>query len=608
MIFEPFYLTTDDVGQALKKFAEDRKLAPNSIDFELLSTQIQLRFSPDNEFADYDFEEARQAMTPQALLDPAFEIKQMHEIKIFMAERSKTWRVTAQVAADRALSKVRLVVKKESVLPAGIPLKEILIAECQKRKARLGLLVGVWDEMMFWGIDALVARWTKNPVLTQEEEIVLSQGIEPTKTRNDALRLVYKEKQEEYLASQGQKDRGFAYSVTEGETIIEYVKPLKGEAGRNCKGEYIPAYEPVVTYKPTFKIDPTIAIEETPDTTIFKAAVPGYVAYSSDKLTITDTMAVDELSFKKTGSVALRLESDVKLDINQGDITHDSIGEGVLVEVTDLKVSGSVGPDATIRAKNVEIGGQTHQRCKVFCETATIMSHRGYLDCDQATLKRVEGGIVKASRLVDVEDMVGGEITAHTITIQTLNSNAKLTAYAGIEVKNFVGQNNRFVIRPDGGDNKEIMALNTQREGLLELIKKKTKDLQRLQTLFAPYKQRYLELKATIDKKQGQVPPATLIEFKSLRSRINEMKTLKEDIDNEHLKLGRLDEMIEGFSDMIESAKVRVKTVWKGYNEVIFELSMPPVTLTYIPKDGERTHSIGVKKNHDGNYEIETNG
>lgn len=609
-MFEPYYATTDDVGQTIKRFAHDHKIELGEIDFEIVATQTFVKQNDAEDYAEISLGDLHDFCTPTRLLDPAVKFRQVHEIRLIPMKKNKGWKIGGQVAADRLLSKVRFIIKKESKFPEGLNTEELLVADFNRRKARLGLLVGVFDEMMRAQLRRLTINLVMNPQLDEDFELELCKALEPIPTRNDDLKYHFKEKKPSENSDTHIKDRGHIYSVVKDEVVIEYVKPMKGKPGRNCKGEYIPAGEPTATKKPTFKTSPNIAIEETPRSINFKAARSGYVIFTDTLLDIGDTLEMNEISFKQTGSMALNLASDVTIDIKKGDITEDSIGQGVFVEVADLRIAGSVGPDTTIKAKTVTIGGQTHQKSTVTCQVASIVSHRGVLECRQATIERIEGGTINASEKVQVQDMMGGKIQGRVIAIEQLHSNCFLQASEMVEIKNLVGTNNRIVIKMGDSDEVQLTSIRSQMASVQLLITSYKKDLIRLNDQFEPYKARFKQLREIYDTQgHGNMLPSAINEYQILGTKIRDMKKIRDKIQEQTEKVDRLKGSLKGGSSNIERAKVIMRGSWKGYNEVIFELSDPKQTLTYIPKAGERAGEIRLrKKNHDEDealYEIE---
>jgi len=258
-------------------------------------------------------------------------------------------------------------------------LEHDLIAAISKRKLRANLSINIFDQVMYKELSHFMAKIRVAGMYTfdTKQVFLISEGIEPVPTVNDALILHYEtnREQENHDDRVDYYKRGYLKSVTEGEMLIEYIKPKLGESGRNCSGVFLKPKEPIVKHEPTFGVTDNINVVVGDDNITYVARVGGYVTFENNTYDIRQEVEIGEISFKTTGSIESALDADVSINVKESDTLKDAIGMGMEVEVNEIRVDGNVGPNAVVRANKAIIEGQTHKSSKIYAQKVQINIH-----------------------------------------------------------------------------------------------------------------------------------------------------------------------------------------------------------------------------------------
>ena len=357
-IVRPIVVKTDNVSKELMNIASSNKVDLAALDFNILEMQTLVckKSSSSNElFNEITLAELKELRNSDLLLNPDFEIKQSCEIEVFTKKLRPAYdELSFSIGVNATMCKVFLTLKQGSRVPFVETFSEDFLELVNKKKIRANILVGLFDEMMDDVVSQLSARMTvDNGIKFDKKEIyIVAQGIEPEPTVDDAIILHFNEKKEhENIDKIDYSKRNYVISVVKDELLIEYIKPKKGSSGRNCRGEFLAAREPVALNEPTFKVSDKIAIIDTLQSIQYKAIDNGYIVFENDTYDIRDELDLNEISFKSTGSIETKFEADVSLKVTENDVFKDAVGMGMDVEVSEIEMDGTVGPNAKVFAK-----------------------------------------------------------------------------------------------------------------------------------------------------------------------------------------------------------------------------------------------------------------
>ncbi len=612
----PTVIKTQNVAKELMEIAKKNEVNPNSLDFDILEIKTYTRVNKEKMESDWEeigASELHELDDATAILNKNFQIKQVYEIEVYTKNENYIFKnFHAAVGANATKCKVYLSVKEGSEVAAVPKFEDEFLRYINKSKIRAGILVGMFDEMVFDVVSRASAMAKVDGIIKYDKNqtILIAEAYEPTPTVNDAF-IKHYEKESAPIGEHEKVDyskRGFIHSVLEGDTLLEYIKPRKGKAGRNCRGEFMEPTEPLVKYAPDFSVDETIEVVDNKENIIYRAKRSGYISFEAGKYQIKSDMDVGEISFKTTGSVLTGLGSDVSLSVKENDYQKDAIGAGMEVQVSEIDIKGNIGPNSKVYANRATVEGQTHKTSYISANDLTINIHKGFASGDNIKITRLEHGMAEGKK-VEVSQAMGGTIRAKDIEIEHCTSYVKATASRLIEIKKLQGSENIFTIDPllqkekneDFGEKKhEIHELEKSIDEIKKEIDKYKKMIKDNSDSFNEIKKRLIHF-----KQNGIKMPASFVD------KYKQYMKAQEHLDkiiNEHQvksdKLTLLNAKTTSLQDNIFDARIINRDKWVGHNELIFKLIDPPVEISYKPKEGSIDKIFAVVKMDDGMFEI----
>ncbi len=615
----PTVLRTQNVARELLQVAHSNNVKVEELDFKLLETKTYTRLKdesiPDMEWTEMSQEDLYEMDDATALLNPNFEIKQVHEIEIFSKNDDenlyKDFKLT--VGANATKCKVYLTISAGSEVQYSQTFERELLVIINKRKIRAGILINVFDEMLPDVISKISAfvRVSKKAIYQKKETLLIAESYEPKLTINDALILHFENKKEAVVDENKKMDyssRGFIKNVKKGELLIEYRKAKVGKAGRSCRGTFIKPAEPIIRHEPSFKINETIKEIETYDNIQYIAVINGYISFDDNQYSIKNDVDLSQISFKTTGSISTGLDSDVSVSVKEEDVEKDAIGTGMIVEVSEIDIEGSVGPNAKVFALKADIAGQTHKTSIVRANELNINIHRGNAYGKKVHIARLEHGNIDCDR-VSVEQAIGGTIRAKEIQIGLCGSHVRATASKLIEIKKLQGSENFFTIDPllkksareglhtNDDDTKEI---EIEIKHLADEVNRYTKLIKDGMNSFNDIKKRLLHY-----KKNGiKMPDSFIKKYKQFQKMQTHLVELKKEQTAKTKEYSLLTTNRSSFQDDILDARIINRSRWVGHNELKFKLVDPPMDILYYPSDGSYDQVFALVQDIDGNYEV----
>ncbi len=614
-VIRPIVVRTDNVAKELINIASSNRVDLATLDFNILEMQTLTRkkSSSNNElFNEITSTQLKELSHDTLLLSPDFEIKQTYEIEVFTRKpRSAYDRLAFSIGVNATMCKVFLTLKQGSSVPFVETFTEDFLELVNKKKIRANLLVGLFDEMMVDVAAKLNASMivAKGLEFDKNEIHIVAQGVEPEPTINDAIILHFKEKSEKEDPNKvDYSKRNYVISVVKDELLIEYIKPKKGSSGRNCRGEFLLAKEPVITNEPTFKVSEKISVIDTLESVQYKAIENGYIVFENDTYDIRDELDLKEISFKSTGSIETKLDADVSLKVKESDIFKDAVGMGMDVEVSEIDVEGNVGPHARVHAKKANIDGQTHKTSYVEADELSINVHKGEARGTKVHITRLEQGSVVAN-VVNIAQAIGGNVKAKDITIDLLGSHVNITASQLIEIKKMQGSENKFIIDPlaiesmnEHVDNKEqeLAVLDERLRFLKKEIEKYTTVLKNNESSFIEVKKKLIHYQ----KNNITMPPAFVKSFKQYQKMQQNLTDLVREETEKKDSRDKINLAIHTVQEDIYHARVINRDRWVGYNEIRFKLIDPPMDIVYTPREGSLDKIFALVKTEDDEYLI----
>jgi hypothetical protein len=517
---EPVKITASSLAEALEQIPE--RVSIEKVDFELLSYQTLYRGTLDDEWCKLPEGSTLDSVTTEVeIRSPIFEVRQEYQFMIFSVQPHPYFDLHFSLAFDKTKSKAIAIIDPNSTLPLKKGIQDYIKNEIIQKKLRAGLLIGITGTNLDKEINKLLLKIQKEGPLTSPYKIAVTQFFPPINPVNDNVILHYKKEGHENNLIDG---------VQPDDLIFEYIFAVPGRNGRSCTGKYITTPEPLIRYAAAITIDhESIRAEEDAISIRFYATKSGYVKRQNGIFSISNELRLTGASFKETGSIETGRDKEIHVKINHDDNSKDAVGSGVNIDVQTLDVKGTIGSNTKIQACDLTIGAQTHKNSQIEVEeNATIHLHRGDLKAKNATIEILEAGKIEA-HTVRIMKMMGGEIVADHVIIDTLYSNAKITALKSITIQSIVGEGNNLMISPRDipSYEEQIRRLELNLKELNTLIQTKGKELLAkeltLQESTNRLKQTQEMIKSAIASKQAP-RKADLIRVQQYKFALTELK------------------------------------------------------------------------------------
>lgn len=596
---------TQNAYEDLKSIASSNAVSHKVVDFKLLDVFTQYKTDEKSEeWISIETEkELYKFNNDELFLNPNLQIKQQYKVEYFDIRKNENKLILPDVilSGNKSLTKIFATIKTNLDLKFNTNFEQELLELINKKKMRSGILVGIRCSQMLSSVRKLVSLARIEGFIKEDNTFLIMEGIAPIEPIDDDLVFHYKKK----VNPQEEGDRvdysrrGYLQAVSEDELIIEYIKPKEGVAGRNCKGKYLPVKEPQITNAEQFSYTENIEKNEDEDSIKYTAKKSGYVHEEKGSYDIQEEMELSEVSFKSTGSIEAGLDTNVKINIKESDAFSDAVGPGMYIETGELNVQGNVGLNAVIKARKLNIGGQTHSSSKITADEVSVNVHLGEIEGKDVQIQRLEGGIVRAD-VAKIGSILGGRVEAREVYIETLVANSSVVASELVEITKVKGSGNKITIDPS-----QIKSIDNQAEETQAKIAELRKTLEAIPKQLEAKKSTIEKNRQSIDmikgkiqelKKSGVKPPNSFMtKLKEFQQLINDYNELVKQMKDADFALKELQESLDLVQDKVLSAKVINKSAWKEFNEIKFKLLDPPSEYAYSTKEGEISKLITLK-------------
>jgi len=605
-VFSPQVVKTSNVSHSLQEISKKYNIGISSLDFDILEVDTYVKLSKDNDFVLIDEQTIELIEQKNLLLDEHVEIKQSYEIKVKKFRFEDNFELVGKMVVDKELTHAKYLVSPSSLLVYDELLELKLFDELKKKKLRSGMLIDfpLFEPNFHDDVKKLIAKIRIIGSIEEDFEIELCKALPPLKPIK--LKVI-----EHYKNHKKKDDRvkDFIYPIKKDMTIIEIVKPKPGRDGRSCRGKFIKVSSLQDAEIPTYSIDEAVIKKEDEDRVLYIANKNGYVYLEGgNSIVIKDELEVNQISLK-TGNITGAEDSDVKLEVKESGALKEAIKDGMIVETTELVVKGNVGNNARIKAKKLEIDGQTHKESKIIAQTAQINAHKGYLKANNAVINRLEGGVVEA-KSVHIKQAISGKVIAREIKIELLGSHVTLISSDLIEINKLKGSENKFIIDEAVVEHKEeyIESLEEKKEKLNIKIRQYKEKIKDNKTIILRNQKTIEQIKEKIkENKQNNIPvnPTFIQKVKKFNDFVKKTKELEVELKNLIAKRDKILEELEKIQNGVFLAKIISHNGFNEFNRIEFHLTEPPIKLTYDTKDVDKVKNIFVLKDFgDMEYKI----
>ena len=431
-------IKTKHVKEALERYATDNLIPLSECDFRLNKVETLLKNSRNKEFEHYTQERLQEYLDKDRIINEHVEFSQIYTLTA-MHQETQELDLLYSIDFGRYATHPKLILSPDSKIPyklyKPVEMLKLLYREFNKIKVYNEILIQLFDDSMKKTLKSFV-KYLYAGKFTKKVKIPLFDGIEPIIARESRLIFWFKEKENDGIVTEVDKD----------EILVEYKKPLYGKNGLNAHGKNIDSLYAQHNDDAHIEIDPnSIRIEENKNTKRYISINRGYVHFDGVKLSVDNRLRLNEVSRNKHIINSEDEENNIDVIVAQHDVTKDSIGEGVELVSEYIHVEGFVGAHSRLEALDLDIKGATHQDSKQYAKFAKINRHKGTLRCHEAKIGLLEGGVVHATK-VDVESSLGGQIYAQDVVIGHAKNNLKVYASNSITVRLVSGEDNLFKI------------------------------------------------------------------------------------------------------------------------------------------------------------------
>jgi len=594
--------TANPYGEILnlvKSFGVDSKF----IDFDILEIKTECKVVGESQPRQIAEDKLNVFDNDKFYVDRVESIKQSYLVKFYDVRRAKpTPLPNVSVNANKNLTKILATVSQNADTVYFKEFDKKLINFIYKKLIKVGILVGIRNKTMLEEVAKISSVLRVKEFIDKDYTFAVTVGVNVVPSTDDALIYHYKTK----IRNVDENDkidyanRGYLLGVVENELIIEYVKLRDGTSGRDVRGNFLPAQKAKATITKMPEHTENIYAKEDNEGIKFFAKKPGYVKEEKGVFDIKDELDVNEITFKTTGSVDTGLDTNVTLNVKEKDLTKDAIGTGMTVEANEVNVEGNVAANAVVKANKVTIGGQTHAKALIEAKEAKIAVHIGSFEGESVEIDRLEGGKVKAKKAV-IKSVIGGEIIAESVAIDTLVSNSNIIIADTLEIKKLKGVNNKILvdfsmIKNTGEQINERMA---KIKAIREQIVKMPRTLESKRCVIEENKGPINVIKAKIEelKSTNNTPPVTFMKkLKEYQQLVHEYNALLKEFREKKAVIAELKSEIANIQDGIFNSKVINHSNWREFNEIKFRLVDPARDITYSTRENEIARVITIAK------------
>jgi len=588
--FNKLEITCENIKQELKNISAQFGILTDELDFDILET-ITYISDETTSFVELNPLMREKLKERSYLLNPNLTIKQKYRLLIKKAHKDEQFHPIIKLSADKHLSRCIATISKESVISPSDSLASDIRREVNKKKIRHGLLINIFDDSLRKGCESF-AQVVKNlRGMKDNFEMIVCETIPPKLPILPEVKEIYKK---EALGSHDRVDhrkRGIYNYVQSGSAVVEFIKGKRGEAGRNCKGEYVAVKEIERLENPPFSIDESIRSVDLGGSIVYYAQKNGFVDMGGGVLSIKESVEVDSVNLRDTGSIEASKDSNTTLNVSSVSFDDDSVAPNMVIESKIVNVQGSVGAGATVSGEEVSIKGQTHQSAIIRGDKVYVKRNKGQIFAKDAIVDVLEGGVVVAEK-ISVRNALGGDIKGAVVLVALCGSNIKIFATDSITVERIGGEGSIFTIDAQSysdtmGDIERIkVEIDMSEKEKVRLEKKRAT----LMGFIENNKESVLQVKGYLKDslQRGENPNQLLVrKLEEYRKVVDEAKNLQEKIFEiaESMKISKV--MLDNIQNKIFNSKIELKSGNLKDSLVAFKMLTPRLSVSRAPKEGE---------------------
>jgi hypothetical protein len=607
-------IVTNNVAKELRRIAAQNSIPYSKLYIQIRNVTTYYKDANKNliEIAEHNLNKYTQE---DFLRDADIEFEQQYEIVVNPYYRGYPFdKMICEIEFDENETLAYFVIKKGSQLSYYDNLYDDFLDYIDEYKLRSNIILYLFDVEFEDSVKQFVdvIQQIKTITFKEDKKILVSQALNSIESINPDIFMNIEEKNnigaEDKEGRIDYSNRGFLLSCVKGEQLFEFIKPQQGKHGRTCKGTVIEVETVNIDATPTFTVEDGIEVQDSFENIKFLSTKSGYLVKKGNQYDVSNSIDVEEISFKTTGTINSDLNSEISINVVKNDPLEDAIEEGMHVKVQTLNIKGSVGPNTQIQAREISIDGQTHGESFIKCVNANISLHKGKVVARKVKVETLEGGEIIADAAI-IKNAMSGKIRAKTIEIEMLGSHVVMEASGYIQIEKIRGEENRFTLDPfvDSGfnaakDDDQSYLQKTQQE--LKTLVKAYKDISlKIKNSLEPCE----KIKATIiknKKNEEEISSILIQKFKQCKILRVHYKKLKEKVENKKEQYSKLKEKLVAKNLNIFEAKITLGESLKGYNHIVYKLTNPQREIELNTNESMHKKIFKLEEDEDGILKI----
>lgn len=613
-MIKPVNTITEDVAQELKSISKKFSVPISKLYVVIHSihTFIKTGKSGFEEMSDKDLDKYCQE---QYLRDANIEIKQEYDVEILSHYKEYPFTfMKCEIELEENDSLAYLVIKKGSRLNYYDGLHDGFLDYIDELKLRSNVMFYLFDTDYENSINQLVEILKKTKTITfkDDKKVLIAKGFNEIKSIKAEVYMTIEENYSDDVDDKHKKvdhaNRGFLLSCSEGDKLFEFIKPEQGEHGRDVKGNIIKVDTVDLSETPTFTVEDSIEVNDSFENIKYLSKKSGYLVKDGDQYKVSNSIDLDEISFKTTGTIDSDLDTEISINVIKSNPLEDAIEEGMHVKVQKISINGSIGPKTKIEARFVSIEGQTHDSSSIQCVNANIGLHKGKIVGRDIDVKTLEGGEVIADN-ASITNAMSGKVSAQSINIGMLGSRVILRAGESINIEKIRGEENTLIIDDSFGS-----SFDDKKDDDHEYAQKTKDELCELEKLFRASSEK---LKNNLDscnkitkliikaKEDGlKISEKMIKNFKACKFLKINYKNTKEKFEYKKAQYDTVKKKLSESEKAIFEKQIRVQEPLTGFNTIIYKLSKKDIEVKLKVNEFMTKKVFKLDIDDDGAYRI----
>ncbi|BCZ17443.1 Putative ATPase [Helicobacter sp. NHP19-003] len=574
-----------DIRTELEKIAQNYGIEVHDLWFDLIKVHTLTRSEPHGEFKVLEGEDLKQIDNDAFWANPALEVIQRYDICI----KKQLFRYFIDVEMSPDFDQLYLVCET----PFMIVNDEWLFGElCDFVEARMA-----YKKIILRQMQAQHTLFKQELVrYSTEEELPERICIKKSRyTPNQPGVFTFALKKSWELKNGEEAPVNAIYGAGKGDVVLEYIKPIKGTAGRDLKGQMCEVQDlEDVPFELEYSAE-AFDVKEDAARIVYLSKTAQYVAFINNALKSFTKNQYVEMKNTNMPMFLGGVENGLTLYISSKNEIDNAIETNLRIEAKEIYVKGNVGKNVKLVAQKIIIEGQLHTESSAEAEEVLITNNKGLCKGKKVQCKYVDRGTIFAESC-EVEASSGSQIYAEDIKLKQVKSNNAFYFSSKCDFDTIDGSENKFCFSAFAAPkNKEILEQTKQ---AMNIYKDKA------QRVMAQYQKLNIFVQKnqpTIDKIRNAdiTTRKTLIGQEAIKRIYYDFMDCLKRVKILHMYISRIQDLNRQFLERLISIESSMKQVqvhtngpWTAFNTVIYARAYTKGSKSLITEKGETADYI----------------